>query len=465
MEEEVESIKVLRLHSGNPIIIPAPEPAPTPPTLTEEERDIIDRLERIFGIRITENERLAMSDEEKQEIIKEYCPKNGTCVIKETENISEQGLEGTLDLSDFKNLEELRCYNNCLTTLNLSNLEQLEILWCSDNYLTQIPYIPNPEKITHLCISNNNINPSDLTIFKPLKDLNKLEDLDISNTDIDSGWEYLPDSLETFYYKTDLRPNYLGLKPDEYNFANYLKNERNLTPQQAKEYNLSELKKDYDNFLASKQSEEKINQFIQEAQVEKIPYEQFSYITYLAEGGFVVLKNLNNSSNITPEFLHEIASHKLFDGITVYDETKIIKCHGISQDPETKNYVMVMDYVRGGNLRDYLQKNNKKLDLKKKLIQLQSIAEGLEDIHDKGLVHKDFHLGNILKLIQQGDSGILGLTIPREPTPPIGNKEEELQKRLEKAQQKVKKWENKARQLQTQLEELQAQIQIPPKNN
>jgi len=29
-------------------------------------------------------------------------------------------------------------------------------------------------------------------------------------------------------------------------------------------------------------------------------------------------------------------------------------------------------------------------------LQLQSIAEGLKDIHEQGLVHRDFHLGNIL---------------------------------------------------------------------
>ncbi|CAG8551785.1 877_t:CDS:2 [Cetraspora pellucida] len=133
--------------------------------------------------------------------------------------------------------------------------------------------------------------------------------------------------------------------------------------------NLIELRKDYEEHRSSKQ----IDQFIQENQekvkVEKIPYKQFTYITYLSEGGF------------------EIASHKLFDK----NETKIVKCHGISQDPQG-NYIMVMDYARGGNLRDHLQKNNKKLDLKKKLIQLQSIAGGLQSIHKKGLVHKDFHL-------------------------------------------------------------------------
>ena len=35
-----------------------------------------------------------------------------------------KGLEGNLDLSDFKNLEELNCYSNCLTNLNLNNCKK-----------------------------------------------------------------------------------------------------------------------------------------------------------------------------------------------------------------------------------------------------------------------------------------------------------------------------------------------------
>jgi serine/threonine protein kinase len=174
-------------------------------------------------------------------------------------DIREKGLEGNCDLSDFKNCEKLDCSNNYLTnlevnncgklkeincknnqliTLNLSNLAELETLLCSNNYLTQIVYPSNPEKITYLDIRNNHLSPSNLTIFsqmrnlrelaignwdknkinqniynhftgscEPLKELDKLERLNIDNTDLDSGWEYLPDSLRYFLYDTELRPN------------------------------------------------------------------------------------------------------------------------------------------------------------------------------------------------------------------------------------------------------------------
>ena len=210
-----------------------------------------------------------------QEWLDQNYPKNGTCIRKNEGYgfnnfgkkreeiiklyIGDIGLEGNLDLSDFKNLEALSCKNNCLTslnvngcrelkiidcyinqltTLNLNDLEELRELNCSDNFLTQIIYPSNPEKITYLHVRNNNLSLQDLSIFskfgdlralsignedenkinqrihnhfegslEPLRDLNNLQELHIFNTDINGGWEYLSDSLERFWYDTELRPD------------------------------------------------------------------------------------------------------------------------------------------------------------------------------------------------------------------------------------------------------------------
>src|SRR5207248_428224 len=104
----------------------------------------------------------------------------------------------------------------------------------------------------------------------------------------------------------------------------------------------------------------------------------------------VVLKILHNSQNITTEFLQEIANHKL-----VSDNNSIVKCYGISHDLEG-NYLMVMEYMEGGSLRKYLDNNYGKLFFFDKLGQLCDIAKGLSFIHQKELVHRDFHSGNIL---------------------------------------------------------------------
>jgi serine/threonine protein kinase len=76
----------------------------------------------------------------------------------------------------------------------------------------------------------------------------------------------------------------------------------------------------------------------------------------------------------------------------------IIKLYGITQDPETENYIMVLDYAENGSLRKYLDINYNELSWSKKLNCLHSIAHGLRVIHEKELIHRDLHIGNILRL-------------------------------------------------------------------
>jgi serine/threonine protein kinase len=107
------------------------------------------------------------------------------------------------------------------------------------------------------------------------------------------------------------------------------------------------------------------------------------------------LKLLNNSTNTDTNLLKEIALYKAF----INETNNVVKCYGISQHPETKNYVIVMEYLRGDSLRKYLQNNYRELKFEDKLNQLSDIAQGLKDIHsqqNQNLVHGDFHSGNIL---------------------------------------------------------------------
>ncbi|CAG8617278.1 18044_t:CDS:2 [Gigaspora margarita] len=64
-------------------------------------------------------------------------------------------------------------------------------------------------------------------------------------------------------------------------------------------------------------------------------------------------------------------------GITNYkrfnhekDFIHVAQCYGISQDPETKNYLMVMNYFKNGTLRQYLNENYEQLSLKDKLLKI-----------------------------------------------------------------------------------------------
>ncbi|GBC00558.1 hypothetical protein RclHR1_00390012 [Rhizophagus clarus] len=172
-----------------------------------------------------------------------------------------------------------------------------------------------------------------------------------------------------------------------------------------------------------------IDKFIQQSQLnavhyskclEWISFEKFQNITYITEGGFgkiysaelpegvidnwdiknkkwsrfkyrkYALKSLKNSFDICSDFLNEIKSH-----IQIY-LNYTVRCYGITQDPNTKEYMMVLSYYRKGNLRNYLNISKSYMDYKSKINDLQKIARGLLNIHNSGFIHKDFHSGNIL---------------------------------------------------------------------
>ncbi|GES97184.1 kinase-like domain-containing protein [Rhizophagus clarus] len=180
-----------------------------------------------------------------------------------------------------------------------------------------------------------------------------------------------------------------------------------------------------------------VDEFIQKSQLkaknvtqilEWIEYDRFENVEYLAKGGFgtiykaiwkdgyiefwdsennqwkrskrwdedyenypVVLKCLHNSQDITAEFLREIDLYTM-----VGNAKSIILSHGITKDPESNNFMMVMPYVQDGSLRQYLNNSFNSMNWKKKLVILKVTAEGLDNIHKEGLIHRDFHCGNIL---------------------------------------------------------------------
>ncbi len=55
-----------------------------------------------------------------------------------------------------------------------------------------------------------------------------------------------------------------------------------------------------------------------------------------------------------------------------------------------------MDYCESGDLKHYITKNFYNIKWWDKLVILNKIIEGLKHIHDKKIIHRDFHSGNIL---------------------------------------------------------------------
>ncbi|RIA91536.1 kinase-like domain-containing protein [Glomus cerebriforme] len=147
--------------------------------------------------------------------------------------------------------------------------------------------------------------------------------------------------------------------------------------------------------------------------IEYIPYEKFENIEFIAKGGFskiykanwidnpneVVLKKLNNSKNITPKELNEL---KVFCD---YHEkpiprlssniSNISKYFGITQDPNTQDFMIIMAYYNLGDLTNYINNNFYDMSWYSKLGHLRNIIDGLINIHYANIIHRDFHSGNI----------------------------------------------------------------------
>ncbi|CAG8508531.1 5192_t:CDS:2 [Acaulospora morrowiae] len=105
----------------------------------------------------------------------------------------------------------------------------------------------------------------------------------------------------------------------------------------------------------------------------------------------VALKQLKDSQNINWGFFQELIAH-------LHCESKnfVLRCYGITRDPKSKEYIMVCDYAREGNLREYIHNKFDRITWLERYELLQSIANGLERIHDEGWVHRDLHTGNLL---------------------------------------------------------------------
>jgi serine/threonine protein kinase len=85
--------------------------------------------------------------------------------------------------------------------------------------------------------------------------------------------------------------------------------------------------------------------------------------------------------------------------------------HGFTKDPDSNNYMAIMDYANHGNLRKYLTKIIK-FNWNVKLQILYKIIAGLDEIHKQNLIHCDFHDGNILQHYMKTYVSDLGLCHP-----------------------------------------------------
>ncbi|RHZ87552.1 hypothetical protein Glove_33g12 [Diversispora epigaea] len=192
--------------------------------------------------------------------------------------------------------------------------------------------------------------------------------------------------------------------------------------------NSKHFQNDFNNWTSGN---DKIDKFIHDAQlnanywwnvIEWISYDRFKDVKQVGRGGFgtihyarwiderihkwdienqqweryrnfeVALKKFDNFVNIN-DVLNEMEIH-LKTNKEYYHAS--IRFYGITQDPETHSYMMVLEYAKDGNLREYLKINFNNINWEQKLYKLYSLSIILKNIHELDIVHQDFHPGNIL---------------------------------------------------------------------
>ncbi|RHZ86532.1 hypothetical protein Glove_50g69 [Diversispora epigaea] len=208
-------------------------------------------------------------------------------------------------------------------------------------------------------------------------------------------------------------------------YTNFYDNKRWCKPCNSKHF-----QNDFNNWTSGN---DKIDKFIQDAQlnaddynkvIEWMPYNRFKDVKQIGKGGFgtihyarwidgrikkwdiknqhweryyekgeVALKKFDNFVNFN-DVLNEMEIHfKTYVGSVGFCS---IRFYGITQDPETHSYMMVLAYAKDGNLREYLKINFNNINWFQKLYNLMDLSCKLLNIHKLDIVHQDFHPGNIL---------------------------------------------------------------------
>jgi serine/threonine protein kinase len=98
-------------------------------------------------------------------------------------------------------------------------------------------------------------------------------------------------------------------------------------------------------------------------------------------------------------------------GLTL-QHANIVKVISVSRDPESNQYYIVMEFVEGGNLRDFLA-IRKRLDPLEALKLMEDAVSGLSYAYSRGVTHRDIKPTNILISAQRTaklvDFGLAGL--------------------------------------------------------
>ncbi|CAB4485534.1 unnamed protein product [Rhizophagus irregularis] len=161
------------------------------------------------------------------------------------------------------------------------------------------------------------------------------------------------------------------------------------------------------NEILSQFNEELIERKMKKEDIRYFEYSEFNKVEKIGEGGFdVVNKAVTNKKQVALKYLVKRKSPK-FEEKAIENLAKQLKylctvsCHyninsflGISKDDIA--YVVVLEYVNNGNLRDFLKENFDSLQWENKIRMALDITRGLKYLHSKNIIHKNLNSNNIL---------------------------------------------------------------------
>ncbi|CAB5199829.1 unnamed protein product [Rhizophagus irregularis] len=152
-----------------------------------------------------------------------------------------------------------------------------------------------------------------------------------------------------------------------------------------------------------------IDKKINDGEIDYIGYSEFSKVKKIGNGSFGIvesadwkscaikaaLKTLINNPSVDEDNLNEFVK-ELKNLKKVSFHPNVTGFFGVTKEPSSNKYAMVLQYANQGNLREFLKDNFKFLQWNDKIQMALDIVCGLKCLHFKQIIHRDLHAKNIL---------------------------------------------------------------------
>ncbi|CAB4393543.1 unnamed protein product [Rhizophagus irregularis] len=137
------------------------------------------------------------------------------------------------------------------------------------------------------------------------------------------------------------------------------------------------------------------NELKNEVSLDAGGFGKISKAIWTKTNSYVICKKLVNTTYIKNDlldaFIHELKMH-----LHLNYSDRIIRYFGISLDPKTNEYLLIMQYANGGDLQNHLKNDFKNLTWNDKKKLAFQIADGLNYLHNENILHRDLHSKNIV---------------------------------------------------------------------